>query len=474
MERSSPPQLLYDKLWDSHVVHTEDDGATLLYIDRHLINEVTSPQAFESLAQQGRELWRSEPNIGLVDHVVPTAGRDDEWNDSLAKLQADTLKRNCAATGISFIPLQDVRQGILHVTAPEQGAILPGTTVVCGDSHTSTHGAFATIAFGIGTSDVEHVLATQTLLTKKAKCLGVEFEGSLAAGCSAKDLALAFIREVGSAGATGFAVEYRGNAVRLLSMEGRMTLCNMTIEAGATAGFVAVDDVTLTYLKGRPLAPVGEMWDAAESYWRSLVSDEGAPFDRIVRINAAKLSPQVTWGTTPDMSGSVNDVIPAIGSFASQPRRDAVARALDYMGLKAGQKITDIRPDVVFIGSCTNARIEDLRDAADIVRKFGGRISKRLRVAMVVPGSGVVKMQAEAEGLHEVFQDAGFQWRDPGCSMCLAMNDDRLAFGERCASTSNRNFEGRQGAGGRSHLMSPKMAAAAAMAGSIIDIRTGL
>lgn len=466
----SSPSTLYDKLWDSHLVHQEVDGTAMLYVDRHLINEVTSAQAFEALAEVGRKPWNANANLAVSDHVVPTLNRAAGINDELSRLQIETLEANCRKTAIQYIALDDVRQGILHIVGPEQGATLPGTTIVCGDSHTSTHGAFGALAFGIGTSEIEHVLATQTLLMQKSKSMLVCFQNELRPGCYAKDMALAFIRAIGSAGGTGHVVEYAGPAVAALSMEGRMTLCNMTIEAGARAGIVAVDSTTIEYLKGRPLAPVGEQWDAAEEYWRTLHSDERSTFDTTINIDASSIAPHVTWGTTPDMVEDIGGSIPELASISDAGRQTAVKHALQYMGLKSGQKLTDIRPDRVFIGSCTNARIEDLREAAFVVARHGGKLATNVKEALVVPGSGLVKLQAEKEGLHEVFLAAGFQWREPGCSMCLAMNADRLLPGERCASTSNRNFEGRQGNGGRSHLMSPAMAAAAALEGVFVDV----
>jgi 3-isopropylmalate/(R)-2-methylmalate dehydratase large subunit len=468
------PQTLYDKLWDSHVVHVEDDGTALLYIDRHLVHEVTSPQAFEGLKLAGRKPWRIDSVVATADHNTPT----DHWEegmdgvrDPFAKLQIETLDRNIAEFGSKvYFPFLDKRQGIVHVIGPEQGATLPGMTVVCGDSHTSTHGAFACLAHGIGTSEVEHVLATQCLVTKKMKNMRVNVEGALAAGVTPKDVILAIIGKIGTAGGTGYAIEFAGSAIRAMSMEGRMTVCNMAIEAGARAGMVAVDDTTISYVKGRPFAPKGTDWDAAVAYWRTLKSDPDAKFDREVTLDARDIKPHVTWGTSPEMVVAVDDTVPDPDKEKDALRRDGIERALTYMGLKPRTRITDIKLDKVFIGSCTNSRIEDLRAAAAVVK--GRRVAANIRAAMVVPGSGVVKAQAEKEGLDRIFREAGFQWREPGCSMCLGMNPDRLDAGERCASTSNRNFEGRQGVGGRTHLVSPAMAAAAAIAGHFVDIRT--
>jgi len=460
---------LYDKLWDAHTVHVEDDGTTLLYIDRHLLHEVTSPQAFDGLKLAARKPWRVAANLAVADHNVPTTDRRSGIADPVSRLQVETLDHNCEEHGIVEFRMNDRRQGIVHVIGPEQGATLPGMTVVCGDSHTSTHGAFACLAFGIGTSEVEHVLATQCLLAKKMKNMMVRIEGPLPRGVTAKDLALAFIGRIGIAGGTGCTIEYAGGTVRSLSMEGRMTLCNMSIEAGARAGMIAADDVTIGYLKGRPFAPRGELWDRAAATWRTLRSDPDAKFDREVTIDARTVKPQVTWGTSPEMVVTVDERVPDPDKEKDSARREGMERALVYMGLKPNTLMTDIRIDKVFIGSCTNSRIEDLRAAAATVR--GRRIASNIRLAMVVPGSGLVKAQAESEGLDRVFKDAGFEWREPGCSMCLAMNADRLEPGERCAATSNRNFEGRQGAGGRTHLVSPEMAAAAAIAGHFVDVR---
>jgi 3-isopropylmalate/(R)-2-methylmalate dehydratase large subunit len=466
---------LYDKLWDDHVVHTEEDGTSVLYIDRHLVHEVTSPQAFEGLRLAGRKVWRTSSIVATADHNTPTTGWErgyDGITDPTSKQQVVTLDANIKAFGAAaYFPFLDKRQGIVHVIGPEQGATLPGMTVVCGDSHTSTHGAFGALAHGIGTSEVEHVLATQTLLAKKAKNMLVKVEGQLARGLTAKDIVLAIIGRIGTAGGTGYTIEFGGSAIRALSMEGRMTVCNMAIEAGARAGLVAVDDKTLAYVKGRPFAPTGVEWDQAAAHWRTLHSDPGAHFDTVVELDAARIRPQVTWGTSPEMVLSIEDRVPDPDKEKDANKRGAIERALTYMGLEPNKPLADVHVDKVFIGSCTNSRIEDLRDAAAVVRKVGGKVAPNVKLALVVPGSGLVKAQAEAEGLHEVFKAAGFEWREPGCSMCLAMNADRLEPGERCASTSNRNFEGRQGAGGRTHLVSPAMAAAAALAGHFVDVR---
>ncbi|WP_298289465.1 3-isopropylmalate dehydratase large subunit [Thiomonas sp.] len=460
---------LYDKLWDEHVVRTESDGTALLYIDRHLVHEVTSPQAFEGLQLAGRKVWRISANLAVADHNVPTTDRSAGIADPVSRLQVDTLDANCARYGITEFRMNDRRQGIVHVIGPEQGATLPGMTVVCGDSHTSTHGAFGALAFGIGTSEVEHVLATQTLIAPKMKNMLVRVEGELPRGVRAKDVALAIIGTIGTAGGTGYTIEFAGSTIRSLSMEGRMTLCNMAIEAGARAGLVAVDDVTIDYVRGRPFAPTGPEWDLAVQYWRTLHSDADAQFDRVVTLDATRLVPQVTWGTSPEMVAPIDGRVPDPDKEKDPVKRSAMERALQYMGLEPNKALADIRIDKVFIGSCTNSRIEDLRDAARVAA--GKRIAPNVRQALVVPGSGLVKAQAEAEGLDKIFKAAGFEWREPGCSMCLAMNADRLEAGERCASTSNRNFEGRQGAGGRTHLVSPAMAAAAAIAGHFVDVR---
>jgi 3-isopropylmalate/(R)-2-methylmalate dehydratase large subunit len=460
---------LYDKLWDSHLVRQGEGGSALIYIDRHLIHEVTSPQAFEGLRLAGRKPWRTDSILAVPDHNVPTTDRTLGIADPISRLQVETLDQNCAELGITEFLMNDPRQGIVHIIGPEQGATLPGMTVVCGDSHTSTHGAFGALAFGIGTSDVEHVLATQCLILKKSRNLEIRVDGHLAAGVAAKDVVLAIIGKVGTAGGTGFAIEFSGSTLRDMSMEGRMTVCNMAIEAGARSGMVAVDDTTINYLAGRPYAPKGELWDRAIENWRELHSDPDAQFDRTITLDAGHILPQVTWGTSPEMVVSIEDVIPDPDNETDSVKREGMRHALAYMDLKPGTAITDIRPDHVFIGSCTNARIEDLRAAAAAIR--GRKIAPGIKQALVVPGSGLVKRQAEAEGLDKVFTDAGFDWREPGCSMCLAMNADRLAPGDRCASTSNRNFEGRQGQGGRTHLVSPAMAAAAAVTGHFTDIR---
>ena len=462
---------LYDKLWDEHVVHTEDDGTTVLYIDRHLVHEVTSPQAFEGLDLAHRKVWRLSANLAVSDHNVPTTDRSQGIADPVSKLQVDTLDANCDRVGITQFKMNDRRQGIVHVIGPEQGATLPGMTVVCGDSHTSTHGAFGALAHGIGTSEVEHVLATQTLLAKKAKNMLIRVEGALPPGCGAKDLVLAVIGKIGTAGGTGYTIEFAGSAIRGLSMEGRMTVCNMAIEAGARAGLIAVDDTTIAYVKGRPYTPNGVEWEHAVAYWRTLHSDADAVFDAVVEMDAAAIRPQVTWGTSPEMVLSIEDRVPDPEREKDANKRGAIERALAYMALEPNKPIADIAIDKVFIGSCTNSRIEDMREAAAVVRKLGRKLAANVKLALVVPGSGLVKEQAEREGLDAVFKAAGFEWREPGCSMCLAMNADRLEPGERCASTSNRNFEGRQGAGGRTHLVSPAMAAAAAIEGHFVDVR---
>ena len=460
-------QTLYDKLWNAHVVRQEADGTALIYIDRHLVHEVTSPQAFEGLRLAGRKVWRIASILAVADHNVPTTGRAQGIADPVSRLQVQTLDDNCDKLGITEFKMADMRQGIVHVIGPEQGATLPGMTVVCGDSHTSTHGAFAALAFGIGTSEVEHVLATQCLLMKKAKSMQVVVDGVVGKGVTAKDLVLAVIGKIGTAGGTGYAIEFAGSAMRALSMEGRMTVCNMAIEAGARAGMIAVDDTTINYLKGRPFAPQGKQWDEAIAHWRTLTSDADAQFDKVVRLDASEIKPQVTWGTSPEMVVAVDGRVPDPASMTDPVKRQDAERALQYMGLLANTSISEIAIDKVFIGSCTNSRIEDLRAAAAVAR--GKHIASNVKLAMVVPGSGLVKRQAEAEGLDKVFTAAGFEWRDPGCSMCLAMNDYKLQAGERCASTSNRNFEGRQGQGGRTHLVSPEMAAAAAIAGHFVD-----
>lgn len=459
---------LYDKLWDSHVVRQEADGTALIYIDRQLVHEVTSPQAFEGLKLAQRKPWRIASMLAVPDHNVPTTNRAAGITDPISRLQVETLDANCAEFGITEFKMGDIRQGVVHVMGPEQGATLPGMTVVCGDSHTSTHGAFAALAHGIGTSEVEHVMATQCLVAKKSKAMLVKVVGKLRKGVTAKDIALAVIGKIGTAGGTGYAIEFGGETISALSMEGRMTLCNMAIEAGARAGMVAADEVTFTYLKGRPYAPHGEQWDQAVTYWRTLHSDTDASFDATIVLDAAQIKPQVTWGTSPEMVVDVDGSVPDPASLSDASKRSDMERALAYMGLQANTPITEIKIDKVFIGSCTNGRIEDMRAAAVVVK--GKKVAANVMLAMVVPGSGLVKLQAEQEGLDKIFLDAGFEWRDPGCSMCLAMNDDRLSPGERCASTSNRNFEGRQGQGGRTHLVSPEMAAAAAIAGHFVNV----
>ncbi len=459
---------LYDKLWDAHRVRQDDDGTALIYIDRHLVHEVTSPQAFEGLRMAGRKPWRTRSILAVPDHNVPTTDRSAGIADPISRLQVATLDHNCMDFGITEFTMDDPRQGIVHVIGPEQGATLPGMTVVCGDSHTSTHGAFGALAFGIGTSDVEHVLATQCLILRKTRTLQVCVEGELTAGVCAKDVVLAIIGRIGTAGGTGYSIEFTGSTIRSLSMEGRMTVCNMAIEAGARAGMVAVDNTTIDYLAGRPYAPQGDLWQQAITAWADLHSDAEAGIDKTVSLDGAAIMPQVTWGTSPEMVVPVNGVVPDPDEEADNARREGMRRALQYMDLKPGMPVTEIRPDHVFIGACTNARIEDLRTAAAVIR--GRRVAGSIKQALVVPGSGLVKRQAEAEGLDRIFLAAGFEWREPGCSMCLAMNADRLQAGERCASTSNRNFEGRQGPGGRTHLVSPAMAAEAAISGHFVDV----
>ena len=465
---------LYDKLWDAHVVRTEEDGTALLYIDRHLVHEVTSPQAFEGLRLAGRSLWRTNSILAVPDHNVPTT-KQHRGNgtagieDPVAKIQIETLNQNCEDFGVEEFLMDDIRQGIVHVIGPEQGATLPGMTVVCGDSHTSTHGAFGALAHGIGTSEVEHVMATQCLIQKKMKNMLVSVEGKVGAGVTAKDIVLAIIGKIGTAGGTGCAIEFAGEAIRDLSIEGRMTVCNMAIEAGARAGMIAVDQTTIDYIEGRPFAPKGDEWHQAVEAWQDLVSDEEANFDQVIRLDATKIEPQVTWGTSPEMVLPISAIVPNPSDESDAVKSNAVQAALDYMGLTAGESLDVISVDKVFIGSCTNSRIEDMRAAAEIAK--GEKVADTIKLAMVVPGSGLVKQQAEAEGLDKIFIDAGFEWREPGCSMCLAMNADRLESGERCASTSNRNFEGRQGQGGRTHLVSPAMAAAAAIKGHFTDVR---
>ncbi|WP_151444314.1 3-isopropylmalate dehydratase large subunit [Halomonas lysinitropha] len=467
-------QTLYDKLWSQHLVKERGDGTALIYIDRQLLHEVTSPQAFEGLRLAGRKPWRIDANLATPDHNVPTTLKERaEGNagikDPVSLIQVQTLDDNCGEFGIEEFKINDPRQGIVHVVGPEQGATLPGMTVVCGDSHTATHGAFAALAHGIGTSEVEHVLATQCLLAQKMKNMQVRVEGELGTGVTAKDIVLAIIGRIGTAGGTGYAIEFAGSAIRELSMEGRMTVCNMAIEAGARVGLIAVDDTTIDYLRDRHYAPTGEQWDAAVADWHNLVSDADAAFDKVVTLDAAEIEPQVSWGTSPEMVTGISGEVPDPAEAGDETTQRGYTRALEYMGLAARQKITDIRLDKVFIGSCTNSRIEDLREAAKVAR--GKKVADSIQLAMVVPGSGLVKRQAEAEGLDKVFIEAGFEWREPGCSMCLAMNADKLGAGEHCASTSNRNFEGRQGFGGRTHLVSPAMAAAAAIAGHFVDVR---
>ena len=464
------PKTLYDKLWERHIVRELDGGATLLYIDRHLVHEVTSPQAFEGLRLAGRKPWRTASALAVPDHNVPTQNRG-RIRDSLSRLQVETLDKNCADFGIREIEMNDSRQGIVHIIGPEQGATLPGMTVVCGDSHTSTHGAFGCLAFGIGTSEIEHVLATQCIAAKKSPTMKIKLTGTPSPGVFAKDLILAVIGKIGTAGAAGCAVEYSGEAIRQLSMEGRMTVCNMSIEAGARAGMIAADEKTIEYARNRPMSPSGESQKKAEEFWRTLKSDDNAVFDKTVTLDASSIRPQVSWGTSPEMVTAIDSHVPNPADEKNSTKRAGMIRALEYMNLKAGTPIRDIRLDKIFIGSCTNARIEDLRAAADIVR--GEKIASNIKLAMVVPGSGLIRRQAEEEGLDRIFADAGFEWREAGCSMCLGMNEDRLSPGERCASTSNRNFEGRQGYKSRTHLASPATAAAAAIAGHFVDVGGG-
>ncbi len=464
----SKPRTLFDKIWDSHRVDTQDDGTCLIYIDRHLVHEVTSPQAFEGLRTSGRRVHRPDATTAVADHNVPTTDRSKGIAEPQSRLQVETLEKNCKEFGISYFGMDDIRQGIVHVIGPEQGLTLPGMTIVCGDSHTATHGAFGALAFGIGTSEVEHVLATQTLIQRPAKNMRITVDGDLRPGVTAKDMILAIIGKIGTAGGTGHVIEYAGSAVRALSMEGRMTVCNMSIEGGARAGLVAPDEATFAYIKGRPYAPKGAQWEAAVAYWKTLPSDPGAKYDTEVTLNAADIAPQVTWGTSPEDVLPITGSVPNPADIADEAKRAAMQRSLEYMGLTAGTRLQDIKVDHVFIGSCTNSRIEDMRAAAAIAK--GRKVASHVN-ALVVPGSGLVKQQAEEEGLDKIFVEAGFQWREAGCSMCLAMNADRLKPGERCASTSNRNFEGRQGAGGRTHLVSPQMAAAAALTGRLTDVR---
>lgn len=461
---------LYDKIWESHVVDRQADGTCLLYIDRHLVHEVTSPQAFEGLRASGRKVHRTDATLAVADHNVPTTpDRKNGIKDAESRIQVETLAQNCKEFNVRYYDMDDKRQGIVHIVGPEQGFTLPGTTIVCGDSHTSTHGAFGALAFGIGTSEVEHVLATQTLIQRRAKNMLIRVEGKLAPGLTAKDIVLAIIGKIGTAGGTGYVLEYAGSAIRSLSMEGRMSICNMSIEAGARAGMIAPDEITFAYLKGRPMAPHGAEFDKAVSYWKTLPSDPGAVYDAEIVINAADIAPQVTWGTSPEQVLPITANVPTPASEPDESKRKSIERAIEYMGLVPGMALSDIPVDKIFIGSCTNGRIEDLREAAAIAH--GKKIAKNVKLAMVVPGSGLVKEQAEKEGLDKIFKEAGFEWREPGCSMCLAMNADRLEPGERCASTSNRNFEGRQGRSGRTHLMSPAMAAAAAIKGRLADLR---
>ncbi len=468
MSSPSTPRTLFQKIWDDHIVDRSADGTCLIYIDRHLVHEVTSPQAFEGLRMAGRKVRRPEATLAVCDHNVPTGDRSKPIEDEESRIQVQTLSDNCKEFGVRLFDMKDKRQGIVHIIGPEQGFTLPGMTIVCGDSHTSTHGAFGSLAFGIGTSEVEHVLATQTLIQKPAKSMRITVDGTLGPGVTAKDMILAIIGHIGTAGGTGYVIEYAGEAVRSLSMEGRMTMCNMSIEGGARAGMVAPDETTFTYIKGRPMAPSGDFWDKAVAYWKTLPSDDGAAYDREVVLKASDIAPTVTWGTTPEDVVPITGYVPAPNDFEDAGKRSSVERMLEYMGLQAGMKMTDIKIDKVFIGSCTNARIEDLRSVAKVV---GNRQVAQGVYAMVVPGSGLVKEQAEKEGIADLLKSAGFDWREAGCSMCLAMNADRLQPGERCASTSNRNFEGRQGRGGRTHLMSPAMAAAAAITGRLSDVR---
>lgn len=460
---------LYEKLWDDHVVRDNEDGTSLIYIDRQLVHEVTSPQAFEGLRLAGRQPWRVDANLAVTDHNVPTTDRSQGIADPTSRIQVETLNRNCETYGITEFGMNDPRQGIVHVIGPEQGATLPGMTIVCGDSHTSTQGAMGAMAFGIGTSEVEHALATQTLVLQKSKTMLISVNGELGPGVTAKDIILHIIGTIGTAGGTGYAIEYGGSAIRNLSMEGRMTICNMSIEAGARCGMIAVDDTTIDYVANRPFTPTGALWEQAVAHWRTLHSDTGAEFDKVVHIDAASIEPQVSWGTSPEMVVPVNGSVPNPFKESDEGKRAGYARALEYMDLKPETPMTDIHLDKIFIGSCTNARISDLRAAAEVLK--GRRIADNIKLAMVVPGSGLVKKQAEEEGLDRIFKDAGFEWREAGCSMCLGMNPDQLSPGERCASTSNRNFEGRQGQGGRTHLVSPAMAAAAAVAGHFVDVR---
>ena len=463
------PRTLFQKIWDDHVVHTDENGTSLIYIDRHLVHEVTSPQAFEGLRLAGRPVHHPHGTLAVCDHNVPTTDRSKGIAEEESRIQVETLSRNCEEFGVQLFDMMDKRQGIVHIIGPEQGFTQPGMTIVCGDSHTSTHGAFGALAFGIGTSEVEHVLATQTLIQKPAKSMRITVNGQLSEGVTAKDMILAIIGEIGTAGGTGYVLEYAGEAVRNLSMEGRMTMCNMSIEGGARAGLIAPDETTFNYIKGRPMAPTGAEWDKAVSYWKTLTSDKGAKYDKEVVLEAKDIAPTVTWGTTPEDVLPITGKVPSPSDFKEEAKQKSTARALEYMGLTAGTPLQDIQVDKVFIGSCTNGRIEDLRAVAEIAK--GKKVASNIKLAMVVPGSGLVKEQAEAEGIADILIEAGFDWREPGCSMCLAMNADKLEPGERCASTSNRNFEGRQGRGGRTHLMSPAMAAAAAITGHLTDVR---
>lgn len=468
-QKDQKPRTLFEKIWDDHVIHTDENGTSLIYIDRHLVHEVTSPQAFESLRLAGRPVHHPHGTLAVCDHNVPTTDRSQGIEDEESRIQVETLSKNCEEFGVQLFDMADKRQGIVHIIGPEQGFTQPGMTIVCGDSHTSTHGAFGALAFGIGTSEVEHVLATQTLIQKPAKSMRITVNGTLPAGVTAKDMILAIIGEIGTAGGTGHVIEYAGDAVRSLSMEGRMTMCNMSIEGGARAGMVAPDETTFAYLKGRPMAPKDEQWDKAVAYWKTLVSDEGATYDTEVVMHAEDIAPTVTWGTTPEDVLPITGRVPFPTDFKEEAKQQSTERALDYMGLTAGTPLQEIQIDKVFIGSCTNGRIEDLRAVAEIAK--GKKVAGNVKLAMVVPGSGLVKEQAEQEGIADILIEAGFDWREPGCSMCLAMNADKLEPGERCASTSNRNFEGRQGRGGRTHLMSPAMAAMAAIKGKLSDVR---
>ena len=467
--RMTTPRTLFQKIWDDHVIHTDENGTSLIYIDRHLVHEVTSPQAFESLRMAGRPVHHTHGTLAVADHNVPTTDRSHGIAEEESRIQVETLSRNCKEFGVQLFDMMDKRQGIVHIIGPEQGFTQPGMTIVCGDSHTSTHGAFGALAFGIGTSEVEHVLATQTLIQKPAKSMRITVNGKLQPGVTAKDMILAIIGKIGTAGGTGYVLEYAGEAVRNLSMEGRMTMCNMSIEGGARAGLIAPDQTTFDYIKGRPMAPTGDEWEKAVAYWKTLASDEGATYDKEVVLEAKDIAPTVTWGTTPEDVLPITASVPSPSDFADDAKQKATARALEYMGLTAGTPLNEIQIDKIFIGSCTNGRIEDLRAVAEVAK--GKKVASNVKLAMVVPGSGLVKEQAEKEGIADILIEAGFDWREPGCSMCLAMNADKLEPGERCASTSNRNFEGRQGRGGRTHLMSPAMAAAAAITGKLTDVR---